>query len=780
MVIPRAGLHFINSGVPADFPRLAVAKYVNQQPPAVPIADVVIFRWVEPFDVVNDWMPQFTPEDAAIKWGVLQSPHFWEVHPDVFLEGPNEPSVFDPQSAEWFAAFEVKRMKQMEALGFHCVVGNFSTGRPPLPTDDGGAVWTALVPMLRYAAANGHLLGLHEYGYTVDTWNLGRFRRVYDWLAWNAPDAMPDFVVTECGADGQYGPWLDDRYEQQFGERNAAYLGQLVDYDRWLRNEPHCKGAAVFSCGTGSDEAWRDFNLEGRPILGLLGDYIRSQQGADDGSGGGEMARFQKGDRAVLSGWQNLINGDTGKAKTRGGSKIGLAAGTVVEIAEDGPRTNIPSREEQPYWKVSAGETGYVEDKSLLPFTGVPAASRFKIRLADHSGQPHFIFADTRQSRYLKKDASHDAQLTWIGGGWAYARGYEYVTDAPEKGWMIEVEQQADGGVTWWGNDEPQKTAWVLYRNPGAGEDRLLRLEVAKIPDVTGDLPNFEGVPSDEPPDPPPPTPPPAEPPPVEPPADVDTTGQIPDGGFERGAQDGENDYFLPVGWDDPWFADESTPLQPGQDSPFDHRPHFFVQDRATLTADVQAGFPEGNRCLFVRGVWFPVWVRVPRRVTLEAGTYIPQMHVFPDPVAEYNPKRYGQDPITSRFRLYVDDPAAPFVDLSVLAPGRWQEYTGEPQTVTAGEHDVVLEYLAIFGMRSNGAFFDNVRLLRMDAPPPPTEPPPTGGVDVGPELQRIEALAAALENRGIDLKAEGDALIVTAAAFRLQAALIRGKVGDG
>lgn len=259
----KAGVHYLGTGPDPALAAARVIKFVDVTPPALPSGVTALWRWVEPFDPVNDWMPNKTPEQAAHDWIALQRPRFASMPHSVYIEGPNEPTVFTAAQAEWFSDFEITRMGNMEILGWRCCIGNFPTGRPPLGSDDNWATWRAFLPALRYAARNGHLLGLHEYGYSIDSWNMGRWRRVYDWLP---ADAQPDFVISEWGVDGDRGRYRDGAVSDQ------GYMDLIAAYDARLSAHPKARGFTIFTRGTNGDSAWDPFEIT--PLIGKLAAYL--------------------------------------------------------------------------------------------------------------------------------------------------------------------------------------------------------------------------------------------------------------------------------------------------------------------------------------------------------------------------------------------------------------------------------------------------------------------------------------------------------------------------
>ena len=200
-----------------------------------------------------------------------------------YWEGYNEPSLDSPGFMANYAAFEAERVKQMDALGWKCCIGNFATGTPPLEQ------WASFVPALQAAQKQGSCLGLHEYSapvmqfgygrYQLDAsgdsgdegWYTLRYRKAY---RHHIPaDLRVPLIITECGVDGLIQPrpgpagagWRD--FTKYWKQDNIApdgitgYLDQLTWYDEELQKDDHVIGATIYVAGGG--EGGSSYELSG-------------------------------------------------------------------------------------------------------------------------------------------------------------------------------------------------------------------------------------------------------------------------------------------------------------------------------------------------------------------------------------------------------------------------------------------------------------------------------------------------------------------------------------
>jgi hypothetical protein len=200
-----------------------------------------------------------------------------------YWEGYNEPPLDSPGFMANYAAFEAERVKQMDALGWKCCIGNFATGTPPLEQ------WANFVPALQAAQKQGSCLGLHEYSapvmqfgygrYQLDSsgdsgdegWYTLRYRKAY---RHHIPaDLRVPLIITECGVDGLIQPrpgpagagWRDfTRYWKQDNiapDGITGYLDQLTWYDEELQKDDYVIGATIYVAGGG--ESGNSYELSG-------------------------------------------------------------------------------------------------------------------------------------------------------------------------------------------------------------------------------------------------------------------------------------------------------------------------------------------------------------------------------------------------------------------------------------------------------------------------------------------------------------------------------------
>lgn len=217
-----------------------------------------------------------------------------------YWEGHNEPVWSDDDGMGWYAQFEIERMKIMAEHGLKCVIGNFSTGCPPLE------LWPAFLPALKVAREYEAILGLHEYGcpwmwwmtgnYQIDPdedqgdegWTTLRYRKVYrQYLIPNGVGNVP-LLITETGIDPLVNPkppgapdatWkgLGPFWKEQDGEQDKAdyYFRQLVWYDGELQKDEYVLGATIFTWGNWGG-AWKKFDVAGTEVAKKLVAYAQA------------------------------------------------------------------------------------------------------------------------------------------------------------------------------------------------------------------------------------------------------------------------------------------------------------------------------------------------------------------------------------------------------------------------------------------------------------------------------------------------------------------------
>lgn len=185
-------------------------------------------------------------------------------------ESYNEPSPSDPEQMARLAEFEAHRTRLLAAAGVRSVIGNFSTGMPPLEW------WPQFRPALEAAIQHRGFLGLHEYsaptmqygtpqemlGWGSDPaqegWLTLRYRKVYRGYLEPNNLVLP-LLLTEVGIDGfisdHPGPrgmgWRDfGDYWAGLGMGTDApgnYMELLAWYDTQLQQDAYVLGAAIFA-----------------------------------------------------------------------------------------------------------------------------------------------------------------------------------------------------------------------------------------------------------------------------------------------------------------------------------------------------------------------------------------------------------------------------------------------------------------------------------------------------------------------------------------------------
>jgi hypothetical protein len=241
-----------------------------------------------------------TPLEAAQQFVQDQLPTY-RANPHIeYWEGHNEPVWNTDEEMDWYAQFELERMRLMTDLGLSCVIGNFATGAPPL------SLWPAFFPALGAAQQHRALLGLHEYscpwmwwmtdGHQINPdedegdegWTTLRYRKIYrQHLIPNGFGSVP-LVITECGIDplvnpkppeaGFGGTWrqLGGFWARHDNEPDKAdyYFRQLVWYDEELQRDDYVVGATIFSWGS-YGPPWAAFDVAGTDVAKKLIAYTQ-------------------------------------------------------------------------------------------------------------------------------------------------------------------------------------------------------------------------------------------------------------------------------------------------------------------------------------------------------------------------------------------------------------------------------------------------------------------------------------------------------------------------
>lgn len=158
------------------------------------------------------------------------------------------------------AELDIAGMRMAERLSKVAVIGSFSVGMPDL------AAWGRYRPALEYAAAHGHLLGLHQYGggsrgMKFDpAWLSLRHRQVLAW-ARAAGVRMPGIVITEGGIDSLEQADIKTRGFQTM-PAGYDYAADMAWWCTELSLDPLVVGAVDFGFGT-RDPQWGPFDLSG-------------------------------------------------------------------------------------------------------------------------------------------------------------------------------------------------------------------------------------------------------------------------------------------------------------------------------------------------------------------------------------------------------------------------------------------------------------------------------------------------------------------------------------
>src|SRR5512139_3540968 len=166
----------------------------------------------DPVKTARDWMTEMMP--------------VWEKNKAHYHAPLNEQDPAQIEGFTWLNAFTIECMNTAEANGYKLALYAFSGGNPKdvLQPASGQAftrydAWRELIPSLQQAKANGHILLLHEYGFsfvtlTNSTPHLAlRYRHAYRFLT--QFNADPPLVISEASAGVGFAGlapnlWLDD------------------------------------------------------------------------------------------------------------------------------------------------------------------------------------------------------------------------------------------------------------------------------------------------------------------------------------------------------------------------------------------------------------------------------------------------------------------------------------------------------------------------------------------------------------------------------------------
>jgi hypothetical protein len=194
--------------------------------------------------------------------------------------------------------FDISLMKLCERHGKKAVIGSFSVGQPQWPATGQADDWAGYLPALQHAAANGHFVGLHEYGAPAMQWGVGanqmsnlvdgrwenidpatrpgvqgwfvlRYRRTIEHWKSLGLNPIPKIVITESGIDDvQPRPNVGTRRGYKTYRNtiwwNHPVLGDYADQlswacDRWAEDDAVVGGVDFGFADVSGD--WDDFDL---------------------------------------------------------------------------------------------------------------------------------------------------------------------------------------------------------------------------------------------------------------------------------------------------------------------------------------------------------------------------------------------------------------------------------------------------------------------------------------------------------------------------------------
>ena len=188
---------------------------------------------------------------------------YWYLAAPTWLRFPeiNAWELFNEFSSDWGwqSSFFIEMMRRANEAGLKLILYAFSAGNPPLDS----ATIAEITPALRYAAAHGHYLSVHEYGGVAsgdpDTLQGSilalRYRQLYAALP---ADARPRLIVSEAGQAG--GCCFIGT--QPFIEDYAWYSARLAE-------DHYVVGVAAWTLGN-----WGSANFQ--DALPALSDYLIS------------------------------------------------------------------------------------------------------------------------------------------------------------------------------------------------------------------------------------------------------------------------------------------------------------------------------------------------------------------------------------------------------------------------------------------------------------------------------------------------------------------------
>lgn len=196
-------------------------------------------------------MYQGDGESEGRKWVDTCYPT-WRLNPANYYAPINEPGRNDLVGLKWLCDFYLGCMYRADEINIKMCIGEWSTGMPPLDTQS----IAVYLPMLRYAKAHGHVLGLHEYslnGPMIGNPLCLRYRQFYNALP---ADARTKIYITEAGPDAGYDT----------GYKGQAYVDVVGAYDLEVMKDSYVGGVALFKLGSGES------NMS--DVMPLLTDWV--------------------------------------------------------------------------------------------------------------------------------------------------------------------------------------------------------------------------------------------------------------------------------------------------------------------------------------------------------------------------------------------------------------------------------------------------------------------------------------------------------------------------
>lgn len=180
--------------------------------------------------------------------------HIWETP-------ANEASIWNPAIAGNYVAFNQRLIQRFHQAGKKIIIGAINVGWPRLPYEDGGAMMNVVARACQ--GADG--ISFHEYGVTDDmrkgeTFYCLRYRRFHTYCQ-NNGFSHPPIYITECGLDRTTPPGPDfghAGWKVILNGNEAAYVEQLIWYEKELRKDNYVKCATIFTAGP---SGWESFDM---------------------------------------------------------------------------------------------------------------------------------------------------------------------------------------------------------------------------------------------------------------------------------------------------------------------------------------------------------------------------------------------------------------------------------------------------------------------------------------------------------------------------------------